>query len=226
MSKPTDMARSPSERFATLSATERRRLAGIRDSQAAADYLAGRSLARSVLASYAGCDPGALTFDRTCRHCGGSHGKPTVSLAGRTVDFSLSHAAGVAVLAVTSGDDVGIDIEPLRLSERDGVVAEALRGTLSEAEATGVGLESGYNLLRHWTRKEALLKASGHGLVVEPSKVTLCASGSGRWVVAEAAHLRDPPRWRIADLDLAGEHVGAVAVRGRLDHVAMCCWKN
>ncbi len=54
-------------------------------------------------------------------------------------------------------------------------------------------------LLRIWTRKEALLKATGEGLAVHPRKVEVVAP--------------EPlPQWRLFDLDPAAGYVGAMAV--------------
>lgn len=59
---------------------------------------------------------------------------------------------------------------------------------------------------RAWARLEAVLKATGHGLDVDPSLVELSATGVRRW------HGPGPrPRLRISDLSLGDGLVGAVA---------------
>lgn len=60
--------------------------------------------------------------------------------------------------------------------------------------------------LREWARLEAVLKATGHGLEVDPSLVELSPTGVRRW------HGPGPrPRLRIDDLVLGDGFVGAVA---------------
>ena len=61
-----------------------------------------------------------------------------------------------------------------------------------------------------WARLEAVLKATGHGLAVDPSLVELSATSVVRW---DGPGPR--PRLQITDVAFGGDLVGAVAVRGR-----------
>ena len=218
----TTLGPAPVALRSVLSAAELERLEAVRRPGAAADYLVGHALLRIVLAGYVGRPPGELEFDRTCRHCGQPHGKPTLSGHDGELDFSLSHAGGAAVLAVSAGAEVGADIEPRAAAGPE--LDQVLRRTRSAAEAQHGELEGEDQLLRHWTRKEALLKASGHGLVVAPSAVTLRPTGPGRWRIGDAAHLDDPDAWSVADLNLSPALVGAVALHETLERVVMLTW--
>lgn len=73
----------------------------------------------------------------------------------------------------------------------------------------GVDVVAGPPLLE-WARLEAALKATGHGLDVDPSLVTVSAKGVERW---DGPGRR--PRVRIVDLVLEEGLVGAVATRRR-----------
>lgn len=64
--------------------------------------------------------------------------------------------------------------------------------------------------LLEWARLEAVLKATGHGLDVDPSLVELSATGVRRW---DGPGPR--PRTRITDVELGDGLVGAVAARRR-----------
>lgn len=64
--------------------------------------------------------------------------------------------------------------------------------------------------LVEWARLEAVLKATGHGLEVDPSLVELSATAVERW---DGPGRR--PRLRITDVALGDGLVGAVAARGR-----------
>jgi 4'-phosphopantetheinyl transferase len=115
--------------------------------------------------------------------------------------LSLARTAGTVVVATTLADEVGIDVE--RRTERvfdgfDDVVLGA-----DEARPVDDAAR-----LRTWVRKEAVLKAVGRGLDVDPRSLVL---GPGD----------EPPRiergpagpWHLQDLDPVGGAIGALAVR-------------
>ena len=124
-----------------------------------ARFAAGRTWLRVILGRYLDADPSGLEFE-TCLG-----GRPR--LAGdsaASIHFSLSRSAGRGLVAVSSSP-VGADIEHLRA--RIGV-AGLVAGCFGVAEArcihAGCGGSQLRGFYRHWTAKEAYLKATGHGL--------------------------------------------------------------
>ena len=114
------------------------------------------SMTRRVLGEITGVDPRALAFDRRCAHCGNpAHGKPHLVGLAAAPDFSISHAGGRVVLAVVETGLVGVDVESVTHD-----VDELARLILHPAEPVVTGID----LLRVWVRKEAVLKATGHGI--------------------------------------------------------------
>ncbi|WP_162616505.1 4'-phosphopantetheinyl transferase family protein [Xylanimonas allomyrinae] len=117
-----------------------------------------------------------VTLVRRCRVCGShAHGKPEVAAALAVgVHVSLAHtSARTAVVAATG--PVGVDIEDV-----DAVAAHPVAGVLlSPAEHEAGHPLDAESLTRTWVRKEALLKATGYGLHVPPSAVTLSLPGAG-----------------------------------------------
>lgn len=193
---------------ASLSLEEIRRAGAFRAARDAEGFIHARSFLRGVLSVYCGVPPAAIVLDTTCRHCGAQHGKPHLP-AGPQIDFSLSYAQGAAVVAVTGGPDVGVDVEH-RGSGRS--IGDLTATIFAPFERRWAQPATDLDILCHWTRKEALLKATGHGLAVAPNVVELRRQAQRRWGVAHAAHLDDPSIWVIVDLDLGADHVGAVAV--------------
>lgn len=157
--------------------------AGLRvaDPAARAARLGGRALLVAVAARELGVPPVELPpVTRDCEHCGGPHGRPRIS--GSPVSTSLSRASGVVAVgwARTDADvpapAVGLDVVDPAATAPDSCVVlhprERGRGLDDRALAGGEG-----HLWQAWARKEAVLKSSGHGLVVEPARLDL---GLGR----------------------------------------------
>ena len=67
-----------------------------------------------------------------------------------------------------------------------------------------------------WARKEALLKAAGVGLGIEPDRIEL----AGDSVVAVPPELGTAGDWTIETIPLAG-FVAAVAVRGKISKLQL-----
>lgn len=165
-------------------------------------FLAAWVLARLVLGERLGREPAALSFDRTCTHCGDQrHGKPVVETAGPGLDFSLSHAGGLAVVAV-SDRTVGVDVEDATAGEQP--LAPAL------AERERATCLSYADFARLWTRKEAVLKAVGKGLAIHPRRIEVL----GSTLRALPRELGRPEDYTLRDLPLPAPYVGSLAVLG------------
>jgi 4'-phosphopantetheinyl transferase len=183
---------------ALLDEAERTRLPRFRLPADRARYLAAHALTRVVLAAAVGADPAGLRFDRTCR-CGEQHGKPV--LPGGP-GFSLTHAGDLVGVAVHDGP-VGLDVErPRPLSDLAAMAAHV------RSPAETVADEAAF--FTAWTRKEALLKATGEGLSAPMSGITLGPNGVLGWTGAGAP---GGPVW-LRDLQPAAGYVAAVAGLG------------
>ena len=118
-----------------------------------------RAWLERLLAAYLETTPDRL---RLVREPGG---KPRLDMPGRALEFSLSHSTAGALVAVSSGPPVGIDLEtrrrvtdPLRIARRV-FPADAL--ALLERCSAAARLDL---FLDHWTRMEARQKALGRGI--------------------------------------------------------------
>ena len=138
-----------------------------------------RGLLRLVLARYLDVPPAEVDVVRSCPHCERPHGRPRLGRRHATeigtIEFSVTHGGDLLVLAFADGGSVGVDVEPvgapvdLRAELIDFTLTAAERERLLEVPAP----ERTRTFLRHWTGKEAILKALGTGLDVEPQAVTL-----------------------------------------------------
>jgi 4'-phosphopantetheinyl transferase len=206
--------------LALLDAGEQARWSRFRRDEDRARFLAAHALTRLVLAGHLGVHARALDFAMACRRCGGTdHGKPR--LVEGDIEFSLSHSGERVVLAVTRGAPVGVDVERLS-AQRDiaglipAVLAAAERPVVEALPATA---RAGA-VLRYWTRKEALLKATGDGLAVAPATITVTPPDAPpaliTWTatppLASTAHLADlaPGAGHIASLAMLGARLAVV----------------
>ena len=142
-----------------LSAEEGGRAGQFRFERHRRRYVARRGILRELIGSYLDCDPASVAFVHN------AYGKPAIAQS--DLRFNLSHSHGMALYAFCRHADVGCDIErrdpkfaaeqiPERFFSHDEV--RALR-SLPLNEQT----EAFFNC---WTRKEAYIKAVGHGLSI------------------------------------------------------------
>jgi 4'-phosphopantetheinyl transferase len=148
-----------------ISDRERARARAITNPAARRTYERARAAKRRLLGDYLGTDPGHLRLDA------GPRGKPFIAAPATDVRFNLTHSGELALLAVTRGSEIGLDVEQVRtrkglerIARRmfDSALAESLAG-LGEPERT-----RGFHVL--WTRLEAGVKARGGGLFDNASR--------------------------------------------------------
>ena len=178
-------------------------------------FLSVRGALRKVLAGYLDVPPSRLALSRS------KFGKPFLDLAWaplEQVHFSVSHAADTAVIAVSRGLKVGVDVERVRaLHARDQVLADffcsAERDWVS-SHADG-GKDSAF--FQVWTRREASSKAVGTRLIESLVRFSVPAmrySPGGFPVTMPAG--ADPAaalqEWWIRDFAPATGHAGALCV--------------
>lgn len=196
-----------------LDREERDRIAGFRRAEDRARAALSSALSRTVLARLAGVRPADLVFVRRCPRCGGRHGKPWLSGPGAELQFSVSHAGDVVGLAVTRRGPVGIDVEPLDGARVGPWLDDA---ALSPSERQELRASSGADPMWAralvWTRKEALLKASGYGLIVDPAQVRVSAARLPPALCGWDHAPSRPTAATLRDLDPGPQHVASLAV--------------
>lgn len=177
-----------------------------------APFVTGHALVRRTLGDLLDRDPAGLSFARRCTTCRSElHGKPSL-IDEPGWHFSLSYTSSLAVVAVAQGIEVGVDTEDLTDADFDGFTDV----TLARDEVAAFGGLTGHGLLvaraRVWARKEAVLKATGHGLVVDPSEVLVSGPLDPPALVAWRAEELQPAAVSLVDLELTTDtHRAAVA---------------
>ncbi len=185
---------------AVLDAAERTLAASFVRPQDGARYAASRAALRLVLARYLGVEPGGVEFRV------GPHGQPL--LAADQVRFSLARSGGLALVAV-SCEAVGADLE--RVVARPGI-ADVAAGRFAAREAAriadGCCGSPVVSFYRHWTAKEAYLKAIGRGLAGLRDAELVCGARSTIWSAGSPVG-----GWSVSASSVAAGYVAAIVAR-------------
>ncbi len=204
---------------AVLSAEERTKADLFRFASLRSRYITCRAILRNILSGYTHQQPEMLTI------LAGPYGKPFLQQAAndQAVEFNVSHSQQLALIAVTRGRPVGIDVEridhhcPIDLlstqffSSREIAALQALPPYLrTEAFFTC------------WTRKEAVLKARGDGLSTPLSACEVTLLPDNAALPQLAWNPTDTTCWSLRQLNPAPGYTAAIAVRGH--DWKLSCW--
>lgn len=149
----------------------------------------------------------AARLRHLCPRCGSDrHGVPQVVVGERTISASISRAPGMVAAAVALDGAIGIDLERSDAARFDGFDGVALH----PAEPRPADLEAATRL---WVRKEAVLKALGTGLRLDPRALRLTGPDNPPRVLAWPDP-RPAEILQLRDLDAPDGYLAALAVIG------------
>ncbi|QRP46835.1 4'-phosphopantetheinyl transferase superfamily protein [Amycolatopsis sp. FDAARGOS 1241] len=172
-------------------------------------FLTGRVLAKTLTAARLGGSPESVVFDATCADCGKPHGRPTVP--GSDLTLSISHSGNLVGVAATDGVPVGLDVETSSRKADRSLIEYALSPAEQAAVAELPEADRPAAFFVYWTRKEAVMKATGKGLKIPLQSITFSAHDAPAALVSSTDPALDPARTRLADLKAAEGHRAAVA---------------
>ena len=153
-----------------LSDVERARRTVLWDERHRTQYTVAASLLRLVAAPLTGQAAEGVVVDRSCPSCGRHHGRPR--LPGTGLGVSISHSGATVAVAVSTAGAVGVDVQQVA----DDSVHDLSPLVLAESEARHVVVARDFFI--YWTRKEALVKATGDGVAVPLSEVVVTPPGT------------------------------------------------
>ena len=203
------------ERFdryrALLTEEEARRAARFVHFKDTALFVLGRTLAKTMLSTYAAVHPRDWCFEID------AHGRPNLAARPDGVPdlrFNLTHTAGLVACAVSVGREVGVDVE--RIDRR--LVHDVPERYFSEREVADLRAlpvdEQETVFFDYWTLKESYIKARGLGLALPLGQFTFHRTADRAPSISFAPELRDDPAtWQFAQFWPTADHRMAVAVR-------------
>ena len=181
-------------------------------------YTVQHGVLRSLLAGYLGCAPGQVDMRSS------ANGKPCV--VGRedegSLQFSVSHSDAFGAYAFTIVGSIGVDVEKIcEFPDMLEIVEQHF--TLRESHEMLSCPEDQRLMLfyRFWTRKEAVLKAQGEGLLRALGSVDVATGeGIGPWKVS-LADRTFAEEYLLADIEAPPGFCAAVAVASSLTSISI-----
>ena len=175
-------------------------------------FIASRGFLRILLSHYLKKKPEKIEFQYN------NNGKPILSgKYTKELCFNISHSHGKAMYGITLRKLIGVDIEKIRTNISYNKIAKR---QFSQSEINMIQkspidekIQTFFNI---WTRKEALLKATGKGLLSPMSQFDV--SKTPDEPVTFLKYLPTSEKnsdWNIYDLDIGSGFCGALAVKGK-----------
>ncbi|MFE4960956.1 4'-phosphopantetheinyl transferase family protein [Streptomyces sp. NPDC056653] len=173
-----------------------------RSQQAAIRYAAAHAALRRILARYLGEPPEQIRLGRQpcprCKHP--EHGRPRIDWPPSGLDFNLSRSGGHWLLAVVADRQVGADVEDGRTVDVQGsstiVLTDDELAHMRAQPTEELRLEA---FFRCWTRKEAVVKASGVGIVADLSAIEVRPADDGPVRVSHVEP-NGPDTWTVQNM--------------------------
>jgi 4'-phosphopantetheinyl transferase len=169
-------------------------------------YVVAHAMLRRALGGHLNVAPAALAFQHN------AYGRPELDPRERA-RFSLAHAHGMAVCALTLDHDVGIDVEPLdrnlpmEVAKRCFAPAELAD---LHAQPESVRPERFYT---YWTLKEAYVKARGIGLSLPVENAAFELLARGVEFHPRGGLDPNPKEWQFRSFRVGPRHQAALAIR-------------
>lgn len=185
-------------------------------------FTVARAAMREILSRYTGVAAMDLHFSY------GPRGKPELSggLEQSGIKFNLSHSSECALLAVTLGLIVGVDIEWIKADFATDEIAERFF-SVTEVEnlrslAASQRAEAFFSC---WTRKEAYIKALGEGFSIPLDSFAVAFShGMTPALLYVKVDPGEVERWSMYNIVAGDGYKAAVVVQGKRHRLKQMEW--
>jgi len=202
-------SREHSDETALLDDSERLRASRLRTETLRDRFVASRAILRRILGRALEREPQSVRFTNA------RHGKPRLEAnSGRRVTFNLSRRESLVLIATSTVGEVGVDVERVReLDDLDSIAEDLFTTSERRPLETSAGPDRLRAFFTAWTRKEAVIKATGEGLTAPLQEIEIVPSEPGALRlsrVGTAGILELRPEWTVVDLDPATDYAAAL----------------
>jgi 4'-phosphopantetheinyl transferase len=175
-------------------------------------YVVARGDLRRIMGGYLDIEPDRVRFSYN------KYGKPFLGNGNASILFNVSHSRDIALVAVTSGNEVGIDIE--FVDDSIDVLTTA-KGVFSQADTSLLeklppDLRT-RAFFRGWTRKEAYLKALGEGFSQESRQFPVSIFLDEQKIVFTTSEVDRSRNWSLISLPFGQNYSSALVMEGEID---------
>ncbi len=179
-----------------LTSDERARAGSYHQEKDRTRFVVSRGVLRILLGQYMGMDARTIAF-------GMSDSKKPFATGNAPLQYNMAHAGDWALIAI-SDKPVGVDTEPVNTTLD---VTDIIGTCMSAGDEQSFASVSRRNFCQCWTRKEALLKATGKGM---DDDLPLVPCLDGNHEVA-ANIIGSELDWNVMSFDVDDDNVGCVA---------------
>ncbi len=144
-------------------------------------FTIARAMLRLILSRYCNASAAQLVFDQ------GHHGKPFL-LGAPQLQFNLSHSEDMALLAVGSEFQLGIDLECFAGRPYEGIGRQMFSNAENQALFNTPPPLKPLAFFHLWAQKEALIKACGLGLSYPTQQFDVPALPSTDQLIVDSLH--------------------------------------
>lgn len=200
--------------YASLSPDEQLRAARFHFERDRDRFVVAHGVLRELLGRYLDTAPAALSFAYS------AYGKPALKQPETTLRFNLSHSHQLALLAVASERELGVDIEYRAAARADEDLARqfcAPDELAALASLPPAQWETGF--YNAWTRKEALIKARGEGLSLPLTKIIVALLPAEPARLIRSSDPADLSRWSMHALEPAPGYAAALVAAGQAPRI-------
>jgi len=173
-------------------------------------FIVARGMLRLLLGSHIHIAPTAIAFAYS------KHGKPLVAGNTAQIHFNVSHSEECALYAISRSCRLGVDIECLnRDADWHGLAKRFFTDNEYIALQNLNASSRKRAFLACWTRKEAIIKATGDGLTLALDQFEVTVEPDVEPQILSAAYLTIAD-WKLYAADVGNGYVATVAAyRGR-----------
>ena|SRR3990167_8014785 len=176
-------------------------------------FIASRYLLRTVLGKYLDLPPQEIRLAYT------KFNKPYLTDPNTSLRFNLAHSEDQAILGITSHYNIGVDIEKIRIKYPQKIAERFFHKKEYDGLNQLPEKDQASGFFRVWSRKEAIIKATGKGLSMPLSSFYVSLDKDSEIITI------DNQSWSLTSLEIHPGYQAAVASNQKIEKIKISQFK-